>query len=229
MQDNRSLKGWPLRGTGGLILALSAVILMAGGGTAWWSWQRLTSLDESIPAEVEGTDSSASTTDTASGSAGEPVAIAPTIAAPVTVYLLDATEAGMKLVPITMDAQVDVDTADEPATILTAAFEQLLEGNVTEDGSMAFSEIPADTDLLALSVAKDGVYVDLSGAFEVGGGSASMIGRLTQVMYTATSLDAEQPVWLSVEGEPLELLGGEGLEIPQPMTRAEIDADFPLN
>ena len=134
----------------------------------------------------------------------------------------------MALVPITMDAQVDADTADEPTTILTAAFEQLLEEDVTEDGSMAFSAIPADTDLLALSIAEDGVHVDLSDAFEGGGGSASMIGRLTQVMYTATSLDAEQPVWLSVEGEPLELLGGEGLEISQPMTRADIDANFPL-
>ena len=226
MQDNQSLRGWSLRGTGGLVLALSAVILMAGGGTAWWSWQRLTSLDESIPAEVEGTDSSASSTDTTSGNGS--VAIAPTMAAPVTLYLLDATETGMELVPITMDAQVDVDTADEPTTILTAAFEQLLEEDVTEDGSLAFSAIPADTDLLALSVAEDGVHVDLSDAFEMGGGSASMIGRLTQVMYTATSLDTEQPVWLSVEGEPLELLGGEGLEISQPMTRADIDANFPL-
>ena len=55
-----------------------------------------------------------------------------------------------------------------------------------------------------------------------------MIGRLTQVVYTATSLDTEQSVWLSVDGEPLELLGGEGLEISQPMTREIVDTEFPL-
>lgn len=222
MQDNRSLKGWPLFGLGGLVLALSAVILIAGGGAAWWSWQQLASDPD---ASITGSENPNASNPPADGE----VAIAPTIAAPVTLYLLDATDVSMELVPITIEAQVDTDTADEPTTILTATFEQLLNGNVTTDGSTAFSAIPADTDLLALSVEDNGVYVDLSGAFETGGGSASMIGRLTQVMYTATSLDAEQPVWLSVDGEPLERLGGEGLEISQPMTRAQVDSDFPLN
>lgn len=234
MQDNRSLNGWSLRGMGGLVLALSAVILLAGGGAAWWSWKQLASdPDASTPAQVEGTDSSTSPKE-AEGSDG-PVTIAPTLTTPVTLYLLDATETGMELVPITVDADVNAETAEEPTTILTAAFGQLLEGDVAdvaETGAgkenLAFSELPTDTELLALTVDEDGVHVDLSEPFTEGGGSASMMGRLTQVVYTATSLDAEQPVWLSVDGAPLELLGGEGLEIAQPMTRTMVDQDFPL-
>ena len=226
IEDNR-MAGWRLRGTGGLALALSAVILMAGGGAAWWSWTQLASTTDSS-STLDGTGKSPTTTETPDVNDGG-VAIAPTIATPVTVYLLDTTDTGMELVPITLDAQVEADATEDPSTVLTATFDQLLNGDVMEEGSMAFSAIPANTALLDLSVNENGVYVDLSGEFEGGGGSASMIGRLTQVMYTATSLDAKQPVWLSVDGEPLELLGGEGLEISQPMTRADVDAGFPLN
>ena len=171
MQNNQRLGGWPLRGTGGLILALSAVVLIAGGGAAWWSWTQLASNpDESTPAQVDGAESSsASNSEPTDGS----VAIAPTMTTPVTVYWLDATETGLELVPMTIDAEVNAETAEEPTTILTAAFDQLLQGNVAnsaEDGSLAFSELPTATDLLALTVEGDGVHVDLSGAFSKGGG-----------------------------------------------------------
>ena len=227
MKDKRGLSGWPLRGTGGIILALSAVVLMAGGGAAWWSWNRLASNPDDVnPTQVDGSASPNSPAN--ADPSNNPVAIAPTLTKTVTVYLLDANETSMALVPVTVDADVAAETAEEPATILTAAFDQLLQENIIEEDRPVFSALSADTELLALNVEGDGVHVDLSGAFTEGGGSASMIGRLTQVIYTATSLDAEQPVWLSVDGQPLTLLGGEGLEIAQPMTRAMVDEDFPL-
>jgi spore germination protein GerM len=108
---------------------------------------------------------------------------------------------------------------------LTTLFEELL--TAAPDAELS-STIPAGTELLSLEVQPDGVVINLSEDFQLGGGSASMMGRLGQVVYTATSLDPDAPVWLQIEGEPLELLGGEGLEISQPMTREIFIAEFDL-
>lgn len=121
--------------------------------------------------------------------------------------------------------KVAVKQADKPDAALQAAFNSLLAG--PKDASVS-SEIPKGTKLRSLSVKNEGVYVDLSAEFSSGGGSNSMTGRLGQVIYTATSLKPNTKVWISVEGKPLELLGGEGLEVAQPSTRQSFDKNFPL-
>ena len=75
-------------------------------------------------------------------------------------------------------------------------------------------------------VENNGVYIDLSEEFTYGGGSASMIGRLGQVIYTASSLEPDVKVWIFVEGKPLEMLGSEGLEVSQPITRQNFQQEF---
>ena len=86
--------------------------------------------------------------------------------------------------------------------------------------------IPPNTKLLSLDQTPEGIKIDLSQEFTEGGGSSAMIARLGQVIYTATSTDPSQPVWLEVQGEPLTVLGGEGLMVEQPITRSQFEADF---
>jgi spore germination protein GerM len=144
-----------------------------------------------------------------------------TAAQTVQVYWVKEASGKFEAVP----TKVAVKQVDKPDATLQAAFNSLLAG--PKDASVS-SEIPKGTKLRSLSVKNDGVYVDLSAEFTSGGGSNSMTGRLGQVIYTATSLKPNTKVWISVEGKPLELLGGEGLEVAQPSTRQSFDKNFPL-
>jgi spore germination protein GerM len=82
---------------------------------------------------------------------------------------------------------------------------------------------------LSLRVAPQRIDLDLSREFIQGGGSDSMVGRVAQVLYTATSLDPTAKVYLSVEGQRLDEnhpLGGEGVILQQPLTRQQFAVDF---
>lgn len=201
----------------GVIAAFSAVILTAGGGTAWWTWNQLTS----VPTAEQPDTITAPTAPPEDLAQEPPTAPAPVVETDARLYLLTVTDTSFELVP----APIQVEDARDPEVVLTAAFDQLL---AEPNESVGFSEIPDSTALLDLEVQPDGVYVDLSADFEQGGGSASMMGRLGQVVYTATSLDTDGVVWISVGGVPLEYLGGEGLLVDQPMTREAFDQNFPL-
>jgi spore germination protein GerM len=197
-EDRQSLPTLPRR----LIVAAIAGLLLIAGGTAWW---RITAVQQQETTNQVEPDSPTQPDD---------VAIAQ-------VYVLTLNDTAIELMPVSLEID-----ASDPEAILTAAFEQLLAGELTDDSR--FSAIPEGTVLQSLSVEADGVYLSLSDEFTQGGGSASMQGRLGQVIYTATSVDEEAAVWISVESEPLEVLGGEGLLIDQPMTRDRFDESFPL-
>ncbi len=107
--------------------------------------------------------------------------------------------------------------AKESLTILLASAGK--EGKQT-------TTIPAGTKLLSSQIKDDGLHIDLSREFTQGGGSTSMQGRIAQVLYTATSRNPDMPVWIAVEGKQLETLGGEGVEIKQPLTRKVFQQEF---
>ena len=122
-----------------------------------------------------------------------------------------------------VSSTVTLEAPDQPEAILTAAFNRLFAG---PNNSTAFSAIPEGTKLQALTVENNGIYIDLSEEFTSGGGSASMISRLGQVIYTASSLKPDAKVWIFVGGKPLQMLGGEGLEVAQPTTRDNFQKEF---
>ncbi|MFB2875468.1 GerMN domain-containing protein [Floridanema aerugineum] len=142
------------------------------------------------------------------------------------IYLLEDKNGKIQLVarPVTIEQK-----ATNQAAILEQSFKSLLaQSKSTTATNQPTSAIPQGTKLRSIKVNKDAITVDLSPEFTTGGGSASMTGRLGQVIYTATSLNPKAKVFLSVNGKPLETLGGEGLEITQPITREIFQKDFPL-
>lgn len=101
---------------------------------------------------------------------------------------------------------------------LRFALTELLKGPSVEEKSQGFySEIPKGTKLLGLNKGQKAVTVDLSSQFSGGGGSTSMTQRLEELKRTVKAVDAKSEVNIAVEGKPLEVLGGEGLEVPGTM------------
>jgi len=126
-------------------------------------------------------------------------------------------------------AKVAVNPGVSTEEALTIAFNNLLS---KEHPANLSSTIPSGTQLLGLQVTDDGIYLNLSEEFTQGGGSSSMIYRVGQILYTATSLDPQTKVFISVAGKPLNeenVLGGEGLILRQPITRQQFIKDFSVD
>jgi hypothetical protein len=113
------------------------------------------------------------------------------------------------------------DVASTPR-VGTAAMESLLDGPTpSEQAAAVGSQIPAGTQLLGLSV-EDGVAtVDLTSEFESGGGSASMNMRIAQVVYTLTQFPTVKGVLFELDGQHVDVLGGEGVVVDEPVTRKD--------
>ena len=121
---------------------------------------------------------------------------------------------GEKVGPVARDA-VGSDVAAD-------AIAGLLAGPDQTETQLGFSStIPAGTTLLGLSVDGGVATVDLSQEFASGGGSLSMGGRVAQVVYTLTQFPTIDSVQFSIEGSPVTVLGGEGLMLDAPQTRAD--------
>lgn len=107
--------------------------------------------------------------------------------------------------------------------VATAAMNALLEGpNASDRGaSVAISTtIPQGTKLLGLSIADGVARVDLSREFESGGGSASCLGRLGQVVYTLTQFRTVDSVSFQIDGRPVRVFGCEGIVLDGPVGRS---------
>ena len=71
------------------------------------------------------------------------------------------------------------------------------------------TEIPAETTVRWVEVAGDEITVDLSGPFELGGGSLSMFLRIGEVVFTATQFEGIDVVRFRIDGMPVDMIGGE--------------------
>ena len=188
----------------GVVSGIVAAVVV-GGGAAWWT---LNSLNRPTTTPIIEQPTQSSSVQTPAEHR-------------LQVYWLQDTGKRLELVP----KSLTLAAGDQPNVALKAAFNHLLAGPTD---SAVSSTIPKDTKLRSVKSEPDGIHVDLSQEFTTGGGSTSMTGRVAQILYTATSLQPTAKVWIDVEGKPLETLGGEGLELKQPLTRQGFEQNFTL-
>ena len=118
----------------------------------------------------------------------------------------------------------------DPVIPATTSMQALLAGPTTaeENAVPAISTaIPAGTTLHSVSITAGVATVDLSATFVSGGGSASMIGRLAQVVYTLTQFSTVDGVLFKINGVPTTVFGGEGVIVNTPATRSDFESELP--
>lgn len=190
----------------GVIAAISAAVVAVSGGVAWYV------VSQNNPKPQQPSQSTINNSNQSSPSQSQEQT--------TQVYWLKDTGTNLELAP-----QPITVAAAKPNQALEEAFKTLLAGPTEGTGS---TTIPKGTQLLGVKQEEDGIHVNLSEEFTSGGGSSSMIGRIGQVVYTATTLNENANVYIEVNGKPLDVLGGEGLELEQPLTRQTYKQNFQL-
>jgi len=192
----------------GVIAAVSAAVVAVSGGVAWFTSQTPTN----TPSPVNPSQSIRQPQ--------QPLTTQPANEQTASIYWLRSKDTGVELVPQPLKI-----AAAQPNQALEKTFQALLAGPTEGTDS---TTIPKGTQLLGMKVENNEVHVNLSENFTNGGGSTSMMGRVGQVVYTATTLNPDAKVYIEVNGKPLEVLGGEGVEIEQPLTRQSFKQNYPL-
>jgi len=116
---------------------------------------------------------------------------------------------------------------DDAEGYARAAVDALADGPTDAEAARGLATaVPEDTRVLS-ATARDGTLrVDLSLEVASGGGTASMRGRLEQLRWTLTRPSSIEAVELWMDGEPLRVLGGEGLMV-EPSWRRPDDEQRP--
>ena len=109
-----------------------------------------------------------------------------------------------------------------------AAMKALLGGPTARDKAYGLgTTIPEGTTLNGVTIEGDTATVDLSRAYESGGGSLSMLLRVSQVVYTLTQFEGVNKVAFELDGTIANSIGGEGIIVSPSVTRANFEGQAP--
>ena len=112
--------------------------------------------------------------------------------------------------------------------VARAALTELIAGPSDEESASGLSSaVPAGTTLRDLAVADGVATVDFDGTFDDGGGSASMLGRVAQVVATLTRFPTVERVAFRIDGQAVDAIGGEGVVVDPPVGRLAIEGETP--
>ncbi len=200
-----------------LIAGLVGLVAACGGsvGVAGPVPTPPTAVSSAAPAAASGAPTAASGAPTADPSASPPATTA------VRIYLFQPDPAGgdAHLVPVTR-------TVPSTLAVATAAVRALLAGPAPDERGLV-TMIPAGSKLLGIAIDGSVATVDVTGTFESGGGSASMLGRLAQLVYTATQFPTVDALRLRLDGQPVQSIGGEGVIVGTGLGRADATGSLP--
>ena len=115
-----------------------------------------------------------------------------------------------KLVPITREVEA-------PLTLENTLILLLKGPLISEDKKGIYSEIPPNVSLIDVKRKGNSIIVNLSPNFGKGGGSESVENRLQQLAKTVKNFSPGKDVYLHINGEEVEYLGGEGVYVKQPL------------
>lgn len=146
-----------------------------------------------------------------------------------TVFLYQAPENSFKadpaLVPLTLQV-TDLTGSLRPGDMFTSALTAL--GAGLPDGFE--NAIPGDVEIVGLSTTETGdVLADMNEAFLDGaGGLLADFTMLNQLIYTLTFADPDQEVLFTVNGEPVEAFGSDGLVLTSLVGRDSFQEELAL-
>ncbi len=100
---------------------------------------------------------------------------------------------------------------------LSFAMSRLIEGpSQIEKEKGIYSEIPEGTNVISVVETDKKAIINLTSAFEQGGGTDGLYKRLYQLVKTANK-NTKLPVYLYIDNKQADVIGGEGLMINQPL------------
>ena len=85
-----------------------------------------------------------------------------------------------------------------------------------------YTEVPLDAKVINITEYSDKVIVNLNSAFVTGGGTESLYKRLYQLIKTV-KLNSNLPVYLYIDGQRADVVGGEGIMLSQPLSNSSLD------
>lgn len=112
--------------------------------------------------------------------------------------------------------------------VAAGAVTWLLQGPLrSEQAGGLGTTIPAGTRLNGVTVKDGTATVDLSKGYGSGGGTLSMRTRVAEVVFTLTQFPTISRVSFALDGKPVTSLGGEGISLARPQTRADYESFAP--
>ena len=85
-----------------------------------------------------------------------------------------------------------------------------------------YTEIPAGASVINITEMSDKVVINVNSSFVNGGGTESLYKRLYQLIKTV-NLNSDIPVYLFVDGQKADVVGGEGIMLSQPLTNSSLE------